>query len=337
MPWVLLAIAALLVASENARPRVHRRLVVAPWGDRELRGVLWRDSRGWRVGRSRVADPHGLLGAHAMGEPVAVRAEIEWRRGPASRVAGMGAALGVLALSGLLGLAALRMGARSPVGLPADALLPLLGGLFACPSLLAAARSRVVPARARLRAPRPARGEVLRAAGPGAAASALLGIAPGVSASMAALLTPRAKESERALVALGAVNGGAVVFGVLAWDVLGKARHGALVAAERLSGRPAWTPTLLAEQAALLLAAAGIACVLARAASSGVARLPPKPLALAGLALLVAMAALSGGAWGLVVLSVSASVGLLPARLGVRRTLCMGVILVPALLRAWGL
>lgn len=312
MPWLLLGILVLLVATERARLPVHRR----------RRAVGWRGP-GARDGFETV-----------------------WEHGPLSGVAGKLAALVVLALAGALGLAAFRLGARSPFDLPASPLLPLLAGLFAAPGLAAMLGSRRGRfSRARLRAPRPPRGELWRATLPGAGASALLGIAPGVSASHAALLLPRAKSPEATLARMAAVNGGAVVFTLLAWHALGKARSGALVAAETLappvSWRAGWAPPAeVAREAALVLLVAGIACLAARLIAAPLSRAAvaagPHRIALTGLAILVIAVAAFTGALGLAEFVVAAAIGWLPHRWGVRRSHAMGVILVPALLRAWG-
>src|SRR5207247_1729987 len=84
------------------------------------------------------------------------------------------------------------------------------------------------------------------------------------------------------------------------------------------------------------LAAAAVACLAVRSVSTRIAALPVKPLAWGGLALVVSASVATCGAWGLALLCVAGLVGVVPARLGVRRSLCMGAILVPALVRAWG-
>lgn len=309
LPWLLLGILVLLVVTEKARPRVHRR-----WREVPAAGP----SRKGRVER-----------------------EAYWVRGPWSAPAGMALAALVLALSGWLGWLALRIGSSSPLGLPSSSLLPLLAGLFAVPSLVGLLRSRDARRpRARLRVPRPPRGELLPRAAPGALVASLLGLVPGVTASHVATLLPPARTPERALARLGAVNGAAVVFGLLAWHALGKARHGALLAAQRLAPPTPWPgwapPSSVVDEAALVLLAAGAACLLARFLAAPLARAPPRPLAAMGLALVVGMTLATCGAWGLAVLGVGAAVGQAPRRLGVRRGLLMGCVLVPALLRAWG-
>jgi putative membrane protein len=300
MPWLLVGIVLVLAWSEPRRLRWPRR---PQWGE-----------------RIRAEDLDEDEGSHWLGRA---------------------AALGVLLLAGALGFAAFRLGARSPLGWPSSALLPLLAGLFAAPALVASALAPPRRLRAVLRAPRERIGRLLAAAWPGAAVSVTLGLVPGVSGSHASLLAPRARDEERALVRLAAVNGGAVVFTLLAWHALGKARAGALVAAEQLDAPSVWRawrpPPDIVLEAAIVVAAALLACLAARALTRVVARAPARPLAIGGLALLLLSVALCNGALGLLVLAVAALVGAVPARLGLRRSHLMGVILVPAVLRAWGL
>lgn len=335
LPWLLVLVVVLLVASERARPPTRRVRVAVPWS---LEGEVLRGRyRAGRVGAVPVEDPHGLLEG-AEGTEVEVRVCREWRRGPLSPWVGRALALLMLAVAGALGLVALPLGIRSPLGLPGSVLLPLLAGLFALPDLLASLRAPARRHAAGLRARAPPR--FLRAALPAATASALLGIAPGVSASHAALLTPRHAEPERRLVAMGALSGGAVVFTLLAWHALGKARAGALVVAQAFAPPTPWRtwtpPTDLLQEAALVVASAALACLLARGLAGPASRAPPRPLALVGLGLLLAAVVAFTGWLGLVILGVAGLVGALPGRLGVRRSHAMGVILVPALLRAWG-
>lgn len=334
MAWILLGVIALLVLTEKRRLPTRRAWVVVPWphGAREIRG-RWRAGR---VGRRRVEDPHGVLAHAAEGDRVRVFVESHWEAGPLSRAAGMGAALVVIVLAGALGWAAFRLGARSPLGWPATPLLPLLAGLFAVPELVAALRARGRRVRSAWRAPEVRTRELARDAAPGAFVSSLLGLVPGVSASHASLLAPASRTPEQALTRLAAVNGGAVAFTLLAWDALGKARSGALVAAQQYA-----PPMRFLDAAPLMLAAALGACVLARVASRPLARasmrLSPRAFAAGGLTLLVVATALFTGALGLAILAVAALVGTLPRRWGVRRSHAMGVILVPALMRAWGI
>lgn len=339
MPWLLLAVILILALTETRRLPVRRRWVVVAWKARRVEGTLTREPD-LRVGRVPVADPHGLVDDVEEGARICVEVEPTWCA--PSRWAGRAAALGVLLLSGALGLAAFRLGAASPFGVPASPLLPLLAGLFALPELARGLRPGRGAPRVRLPAPRTGLAEVARDAAPGSAVSCGLGLVPGVSASHVALALPEARTPERRLVRAAAVNGGAVVFTLLAWHVLGKARSGVLVAAEALAppfSWASWTPAPeVAREAALVLAAATAACLLARLASWPLARLRhASRLSLAGLVLMLGCVAAFNGALGLAVLAAAGLVGETTRRLGVRRGHAMGVILVPALLRAWAL
>lgn len=300
MPWLLLAVIAALVLTETRRLPVYPERLSTPWGT-----------------------------------------HTEWNEGPLSGVAGKLAALFILLLSGALGFVAFRLGASSPFGWPSSSLLPLLAGLFALPSLVVSLTALPTRVRAVLRTPRLRPSELFGATAPGAAAAVTLGLVPGVSASHASLLAPHAGTPERSLMRLAAVNGAAVVFTLLAWHAMGKARAGALVAAQTVAPVPPWptlapSSTLLLEGAMVVLAAL-LGCTLARVASRGVARVPQRALAWGGLMLLTTSVLVFNGWTGLLILAAAGCVGALPAMWGIRRSHAMGVILLPAALRAWGL
>ena len=300
MPWLLLAVIAALVLTETRKLPVHPERIATPWGT-----------------------------------------HVEWHEGRLSGLAGKAAALFILLLSGALGLAAFRLGAASPFGWPSSTLLPLLAGLFALPSLVTSLTALPTRVRAVLRTPRLRIGALFGATAPGAAAAVSLGLIPGVSGSHAALLAPNAGTPERSLMRLAAVNGAAVVFTLLAWHALGKARAGALVAAQQVAPVVPWTTwapsSALLREGAMVVFAALVGCALARVASRGVARVPQRALAWGGLGLLATSVLVFNGWVGLLVLATAGCVGALPAMWGIRRSHAMGVILVPATLRAWGL
>lgn len=355
MPVLLLAIALAIVLSEKKRVPYRRAFRVWPFGEARLVGVLQREApeagpdgepRKARVSvvvRSRavpVVDPLGDLDAVSDGESVDLRGERLRVEGPASRALGIALGAVVLLLAGALGLLAFRLGARSPLGLPASPLLPLLAGLFGAPALLETLRER--PARVRGQLVGGAKEAWPRVAGAvalGTAPGAGIGLFPGLTAAHAGAaglaLTPD-RESERVLLVLGAANGAGVAFSLLAFTTLDRPRAGALLAAGHLE--PA-RPFLLYAFVALAAACAGyflaraVAVALARAAG----RVPERALAGGVLALLVASTAAFTGALGLVMLATATAIGSLPLAWGVKRSHAMGVILVPVLARLWGL
>jgi putative membrane protein len=159
------------------------------------------------------------------------------------------------------------------------------------------------------------------------------------------MLAPRARTPEARLVRLAAVNGGAVVFTLLAWHALGRPRSGALVAAQAMAAPASWTsaapPRPVLGEAILVVLAALAACLLARRLAVPVARAAarsgPARWAWGGLALVLLATVAFAGGLGVLDLAAATLVGLVPRRLGVRRSLGMAVILAPLALRGLGL
>lgn len=345
MPLLLLAIALAILLAEKKRMPYRRAFRAWPFGEATISGPLLRESPEAppfvRVGRRRIpiVDPVGALEGTSDGAEVALQGE--WTRvpGPASRALGIAVGASVFLLAGALGLLAFRVGARSPLGLPASPLLPLLAGLFGAPALLETLRHRAPRVRAQTqggaREPWP---RVAGAVALGAAPGAGIGLFPGLTAAhvgAAGLAMTPDRAPERVLLVLGAANGAGVAFSLLAFTTLGKPRAGALLAAGHLE--PA-RPFVLYATAALAAGCAGY--FLARAAALAFARvagrIPERALAGAVLALLAASVAAFTGAVGLVQLATATAIGSLPLAWGVKRSHAMGVIMVPVLARLWG-
>lgn len=242
----------------------------------------------------------------------------------------------VVATTGLLGLAAFRLGASSPFQVPASPLLPLFAGLFAVPGLLAA---RKAPKRVPATPAAPPRGWTRRTALAGASAGSVLGLLPGVTAGHAgALLRRDGVDVDEARLRSAAVAGAGLVFATAVALALGPTRSGALAAAAVIDPADwrAWTPSAEAVRwfaATLAGAGAGAALMLALAPRLARAwrRLPRGPLLAAVAAVLVLVVATLNGAVGLAVLAVAGVAGHLAPALGVSRVHAMGVIVVPTL------
>lgn len=346
MPFLLLAIALAIVLAEKKRLPYRRAFRAWPFGDITISGIVHRpdpEEAPVLVARGRrllVVDPLGALEGIPHGSEATLKGD--WTRvpGPSSRALGIALGASVFLLAGALGAVAFRLGARSPLGLPASPLLPLLAGLFGAPALFATLRDRAGRVRAQTQGG--AREEWPRVGGAvalGTAPGAGIGLFPGLTAAHAgaaglALASDRAPE--RVLLVLGAANGAGVAFSLLAFTTLGKPRAGALLAAGHLE--PA-RPFVLYATAALAAACAGY--FLARRAALAMARfagrIPERALAGAVLALLVASTAAFTGPVGLLMLATATAIGSLPLAWGVKRSHAMGVIMVPVLARLWGL
>lgn len=244
----------------------------------------------------------------------------------------------VVGTTGLLGLAAFRLGASSPFGVPASPLLPLFAGLFAVPGILAA---RKAPKKIPVVPSAPPRGWMRRTALAGATAGSVLGLLPGVTAGHAgALLRRDGVDVDEVKLRAAAVAGAGLVFATAVALALGPTRSGALAAAQvvDVADWRAWTPNAEAVRwFAATLAGAGAGCAAMLWTAPRLARawrrLPRGPLLLGAGCVLVGVVATLNGAFGLAVLAVSAVAGHLAPAFGVSRVHAMGVILVPTLVR----
>lgn len=268
--------------------------------------------------------------------------------GPTSRTRGarrFAECVAVFLLSGALGLAALDLPVRSPLGLPSSALFPLFAGLFAVPTLLASLRGEPprVPAE-------PDRGEWPRRELPrlgasclaGTGAGALTSFLPGITGSAGTVLALALRgqtDSRHAIVALSAVNTAGLVFTMAVLAAVGRERSGVASATARLLPGldRALAPSFVALMAAMVIAglvAYGCTILLGRAFHR-FARVPQRRLASAVLLLLLAGVIAWTGPNGLAVLVAASLVGWLPVARGLRRGHLMGCLLVPTLARLW--
>lgn len=295
-----------------------------------------------------LCDPVGLAAAFRPWAPVFLAAllaalalsEVRFARRRLRRLA---AVLWVQLLAGALGLAVLRGPAFVEEGM---ALFPLFSGLFGFPNLLLSLRS----APGSIPPQRPARmaamtrfefGESLRGAVAGAAISWLPGLSGGAAASLAAVGSRRRLSPSAFMVVLGAVATSTTVLSVAVLFMIGRTRSGAAVAIREILGAPGgWADPwgVPGDLAALVLCASvAVACaapmavVLARLLARRWSRLDQRKLSGATLLGLGVLLVLATGPVGLALAALSAAVGAVPLRLGVRRVQLMAALLVPVL------
>lgn len=271
------------------------------------------------------------------------------------------AAIGILLVSGLLGMIVLEPGFLSrtwrpiPFGGESLVLFPLFTGLFGLPTLVLSmgTRARLPPQDLGPPAPLPdwrrTRG-LLSGTLAGAAVSWFPGLGGANATVIAQLLAggePRADDAQadrEFLFAASAANAATSVFTFATLFVILRARSGVAAAVDLLAGGVSpWDPlgqfpTLFA---AILLAVtvsaaiAGTATVrLARPFALFAGRVRYGRLAKGVASALVAGVFLFTGPVGLLVLGTAAALGLVPPLVGVRRVHLMGCLLLPLLLSA---
>ncbi|MBI3413392.1 MAG: tripartite tricarboxylate transporter permease [Candidatus Aenigmarchaeota archaeon] len=239
----------------------------------------------------------------------------------------------IFLLSGLLGF--LVLDAR--VLEPQNALLPVLSGLFGVSTLLTSLGKRSsMPAQKYSEATFDYRG-MAKFAVVGTLAGLFVGLMPGIGASQAVVLTQQVlavSSPESFLVMLGSVNAADSLFSMSALYTVGNPRSGASVAIERLLGEIGINELLVIVGSILLSSgiAAFVSVRLSRHVISFMKSINYSLVSYAVIIFITLMVLLFSGVTGLLVLYTAASIGILCERFGVKRTHCMGCLLLPTIL-----
>ncbi|WP_135822487.1 tripartite tricarboxylate transporter permease [Halostella litorea] len=240
------------------------------------------------------------------------------------------AGLATFAASAALGALTLDLSPAAPLS-AGGMLTPLFAGLFGAPVLVDALDGAGVPPQADPTVAS-SRRAVFGMAAAGALAGAAVGYLPGVSSAIAAVavlaLAPGGAGDRGYIVATSGVNTANTVFALFALVAIRQPRTGVLVAFDEV-GAPLNLPLLVGTAA--LASVAGFCLVLALGDRylRVVGRMDYRRLSLTVLALLVCLSALFAGIVGVAAFAVSAALGLVPVRLGVRRVHLMGVLIGP--------
>lgn len=250
------------------------------------------------------------------------------------------AALVLFVLAGVFGVMVFDLHPSAPLDLPGSLLFPALSGLFAIPTLLHSLRAAPVPQQDvepdRV-SPR------MTDVGTGATAGAAVSILPGVTAAVAtvlALVARGRKQAENVIVTLSAVNTANAFFVLAALFVIGRARSGSATVIQELLPVEIWTGSLPPSALPWLLIAVVVAGVASyyftraagRAAARHITAFPYRWVAQATMLGIAVMVFLFTGLIGLVCLLTGTVIGLLCLEWEVRRSVLMGVLLVPILL-----
>ena len=245
-------------------------------------------------------------------------------------------AFAIFAVSGALGLFALRYGFLAWHPLGGDAIfLPLLSGLFGLPVLLTASNGPVPEQRfSGISIPT---GVLARHSLLGTLAGLLVGWLPGLSNATANGLLDAAVGYDRDrrgfIVATSAANTANAFIGLAAFFAIGRTRNGVLAAMANLS-----LPSMPELMTVGLAAAVAGFLLTVRLSSSArhLARIDGRSLNLAVAALLVFLSAALAGPFGLLVLVLATAVGLVPPLANVRRVHAMGAIMLPVMAWSFG-
>lgn len=168
-------------------------------------------------------------------------------------------------------------------------------------------------------------------------ASGLTGLLPGLGAAQAAIigssLFKKIKQSDYIFLT-GAINTIVMIIGLIALIILDKTRNGAVVVIKKLV--PTITPGYFIILVSTSLIAGGLSCFIAKFIASKSANLLGKvnyqKVCFSIIIFIIILAFFFSGWLGLLILTVSTAVGILPSILGVQKNNLMGCLLLPVIL-----
>jgi putative membrane protein len=246
----------------------------------------------------------------------------------------------VFILSGVFGYVVLNMPVRSSM------LFPALTGLFGLSTLLYSLFYTPEIPEQMIEAPVTEKSDFVKSVLSGSTCGAIVSFLPGITsahATVMAMLARRTREPEQVIMTLSCVNTANVIFCLATLFLISRARSGATIAINRILPVQAWTelvpPLALIYLLIAVLTAASVSFFvtkyMGKQFSLMFVKIPYRKM-LGGIVIFLAvMVFLLNGVFGLLVLAVATCIGLIPIYFGVRRSNCMGVLLVPIMVWLW--
>ena len=268
------------------------------------------------------------------------------KKGITSSIIGMLFALFVFLLSGFFGIVIFDVPVDSPIGLSSPVLFPALAGLFGTPTLLTSLMTKPVIPKQVIKEPvlnnKMKRSSSLSVT-TGSLGGILVSIIPGITSATGTILAMNARgesDKRQTIVTLSAVNTACAFFVVVVMFVILRSRSGATLAAMELISVAEWTSLLMPENLTYFLISLLLGGTLSYFLTLKVGKIFAKhfanvPYALVvklTITLVVILVFLFTGIFGLLILIIATFIGLLPVEWGVRRSHCMGVLLIPIIL-----
>jgi putative membrane protein len=249
-------------------------------------------------------------------------------------------------LSGLFGIIIFDVPVDSPIGLASPVLFPALAGLFGTPTLLTSLMTKPVIPKQIIKEPRldkKTKKSSILSVITGSLGGILVSIIPGITSATGTILAMNARgesDKRQTIITLSAVNTACAFFVVVVLFIILRSRSGATLAASELMAVEEWTMLLMPTNLAYLLIALLLGGTLSYFLTLKVGKIFAKhftnvPYALIvklTIAMIAILVFLFTGITGLIILIVATCIGLLPVEWGVRRSHCMGILLIPIIL-----
>jgi len=172
----------------------------------------------------------------------------------------------------------------------------------------------------------------------------VVSIVPGITGAIGTILAlvARGKVNERqAIITLSSVNTSAAIATLACFYILQKTRSGVMVVISNLISTESWNEIFPPSNFFYLLLSMLIAgslslpltCYMGKKIAENMNKIPYRTLLKVGTIFIVLLTILFTGILGLLILLTATAIGLIPIFLGVRRSNCMGILLVPLILR----
>ena len=246
-------------------------------------------------------------------------------------------AVAIFFLSGLLGLLALDTNLCNGEA----AFMPLLSGLFGLSVLLPSVFSKSSLPKQKIEDKPIDFRPNFRPLCASTAAGILTGVVPTIGPSQGTVLSQlvaRSKGSREFLVSVSGVHTTKVLISFVALFAIGRARSGAAVAVGQIMEIGLRELIFLIGVA---LFAGGIAAMLqlqlGKLAAKHIGKMPYRSICIVVIISIIGLSIWYAGLIGLPILATATAIGLLPAVTRVKRTFCMGVIMLPCILYFAGL
>lgn len=237
----------------------------------------------------------------------------------------------IFIVSGILGLIVLN-------NLSDSMLFPLLTGLFGLPMLLLSIFEKSkLPESFNFDEEKIERKNILSCIGIGSLAGIVAGLLPGIGSTQSTILTQQVfqkKRDERSfLISIGAITSSDIVYSILALWLINNPRSGIAVGISKLL-EVGFNEAMIF--IAFILITASIATIitlkLTKIALTLLRKINYQKLCLFSSIFLFALTIIFSGLIGVLVLIVSIAVGMIPNKLGIKRTYAMGCLLLPTIL-----
>lgn len=242
--------------------------------------------------------------------------------------------LAILALSGALGFLVLQ----SSLIPQQNVLFPTLAGLFGISILVTSMMQKSqIPPQSDGSEIRTRKWDLIKSIALGSVAGMVVGFLPAVGVSQAATIFQSIgglSEARTFLVSLAGINIANEVFSLNSVHLIGNPRSGASVAIDSMFTSITWDDMILF--ISIIAFSAGIGAIaslfLGKSIPPLLMRVDYRLLSICVIGLMVAMMFFLTGFYGLLVGGVASSIGVLCNYLGVRKSNCMGVLLIPSIL-----